>query len=120
MDGGYGDVGGADVDDEAGGFAGCEACADACFGEVEGGDVEVFEDDFNGAFAVLGGVPGGLGHEEGVLGEFGCEAGGDGGAPEEGGGVPVGDCGVLDVMESVGYPEWGEIWRYLSRHSWGS
>lgn len=97
VDGCDGDVGGADVDDEAGGFAGCEAGADAGFGEVECRDVKVLEDHFDGAFAVFGGVPGGLGHEEGVFGELGREARGDGRAPEEGGGVPVGHCEELAI-----------------------
>lgn len=90
MDRRDGDVGGADVDDEASGFAGCETGTDASFGEVEGWDVKILKDNFDGSFAVFGGVPGGLGHEEGVFGELGRKTGGDRRAPKKGGGVPVG------------------------------
>lgn len=57
----------AGVEDEAGGAAGGVEGEDGLDGGVEGGDVEGFEEDLGGGFAVAAGVERGFGEEEGVL-----------------------------------------------------
>jgi len=57
----------ARVEDEAGGAAGGVEGEDGLDGGVEGGDVEGFEEDLGGGFAVAAGVEWGFGEEEGVL-----------------------------------------------------
>lgn len=54
MNGGGGDVRGPDVDEEAAGAPRSEGSAHGRFGEVEGRNVEIFENDFHCFFAVLG------------------------------------------------------------------
>jgi len=47
--------------------------ADSRFGEVEGRYVKVLESNLKSLFSVLGRIPGGFGHNEGVLIESGCK-----------------------------------------------
>lgn len=144
MDGGDGDVGGADVDDEGGGFAGREGGEHPVAGEVEGRGAPALHGDFDGALAVLARVPAGFGHEEGVFadgffllgrvfhldvlvfgiveavgGQFALPVAGqfgcDGVFPEAGGGVPVPHRAVLGHDIVDGYLRRWCVYRIVAK-----